>query len=930
MIPSPPALVGRAPERAALATALGAVRAGAAAAVAIEGEPGIGKSALLGHLAAEAAAGRCDVLAARATELESDLPYGLLAEAFAGLLEGDPALAAVARGGATAPDRHAVHRALRALCERLAVRRPLVVCLDDVHWADPASAEALAALVRRPPAGRMLLAIAARRGGLAGPLAAALADAGRVGVATRLALAPLTEGEAAELIGAEAATAFYGTAGGNPFYLEQLARTGTAAVAGPGGGAVVPAAVTAALAAELARLPSDARRLLDAGAVLGDPFGVALAAEVAELPEAEALAVVDELVAAGIVRAAASPGRFAFRHPIVRTAAYAATGDGWRIGAHTRAARVLERRGAGVVERAHHLEQSAAPGDEAALAVLAEAAAGLQSPAPAVAARLYGSVLRLLGDGPDRRGRRVELLVHQADAEAAAGDAAAAQATLVEALALADVSDRLRVVVALANQEWWLGGHEQARRRLQAALADLPAEPSPDRIRLRLALGLMALLGRDPADARDQTDDALADAVAIGDPVFEAAARAGGALARVLGAHDGARGALDAAATALERLTEPQQATRLVAFWMLARAWRLLGAHEPAWAALQRATVIAERTGRERMTLLLTVESAPVLVELGRIGEAVRVAEEGVERARLAHNPRTLLWAQAELAGACLAAGDIAAALAAADAAAQVGVAADVHAGGQPGWCLGRCLLASGNADRALAALRDAFGGAGLASVLPAERPYAAADMVAACLAAGDRTAAGEALAAGETAAAALGTASPAASIALAGAAVLVADGRARDGAEAARAARELAGGAPLLAARARLAEGVALAGADERDAAIAALTAAEAELAALGAGRARDQAARELRRLGRRVRRPARAADPGRPGPLTAREREIAELVAAGGTSREVAAQLVLSPRTVEAHLRSVYGKLGVRSRVELVRALQRDPADA
>jgi DNA-binding CsgD family transcriptional regulator len=70
-------------------------------------------------------------------------------------------------------------------------------------------------------------------------------------------------------------------------------------------------------------------------------------------------------------------------------------------------------------------------------------------------------------------------------------------------------------------------------------------------------------------------------------------------------------------------------------------------------------------------------------------------------------------------------------------------------------------------------------------------------------------------------------------------------------------------------------------------------------------------------------VRRPAAAAASGPLADLTAREREIALLVAAGRTNREVAEQLVLSSRTVEAHLRNVYGKLGVRSRVELTRAV-------
>jgi DNA-binding NarL/FixJ family response regulator len=123
----------------------------------------------------------------------------------------------------------------------------------------------------------------------------------------------------------------------------------------------------------------------------------------------------------------------------------------------------------------------------------------------------------------------------------------------------------------------------------------------------------------------------------------------------------------------------------------------------------------------------------------------------------------------------------------------------------------------------------------------------------------------------------------------------------------------------PLLAARRRVLEGRALAAAGDRDGAIAALTGAEAALGAFGAARLRDEAVRELRRLGHRVRRTGREADGSES--LTTREREIADLVAAGRTNREVAEQLVLSPKTIEAHLRNIYAKLGVRSRVELAR---------
>jgi DNA-binding CsgD family transcriptional regulator len=82
-----------------------------------------------------------------------------------------------------------------------------------------------------------------------------------------------------------------------------------------------------------------------------------------------------------------------------------------------------------------------------------------------------------------------------------------------------------------------------------------------------------------------------------------------------------------------------------------------------------------------------------------------------------------------------------------------------------------------------------------------------------------------------------------------------------------------------------------------------------------------------ELRKLGHGVVRPVRGTGGGALGGLSAREHEIARLVAAGRTNREVAEQLVLSPRTIEAHLRSIYGKLGVRSRVELAHEAARRP---
>jgi DNA-binding NarL/FixJ family response regulator len=93
------------------------------------------------------------------------------------------------------------------------------------------------------------------------------------------------------------------------------------------------------------------------------------------------------------------------------------------------------------------------------------------------------------------------------------------------------------------------------------------------------------------------------------------------------------------------------------------------------------------------------------------------------------------------------------------------------------------------------------------------------------------------------------------------------------------------------------------------------------------GARREADAVARELRRLGQRVRAPARATAAGLGG-LSAREREVADQVAAGKTNRAVAEALFLSEKTVESHLARIYAKLGLRSRVTLAALIERERA--
>jgi DNA-binding NarL/FixJ family response regulator len=137
--------------------------------------------------------------------------------------------------------------------------------------------------------------------------------------------------------------------------------------------------------------------------------------------------------------------------------------------------------------------------------------------------------------------------------------------------------------------------------------------------------------------------------------------------------------------------------------------------------------------------------------------------------------------------------------------------------------------------------------------------------------------------------------------------------------------------GAAVQAARARTVAGRAAAAAGDRELATAWLQRAEAELAAMGASRFRDEAARELRRLGHRVGARRRRAVAGAQGlaSLSGREREIAELVADGRTNRAIAAELFLSEKTIESHLTKVFAKLGVSGRVAVAGAVgrARDP---
>ena len=272
-----PPLVGRDAELRALERALERTGGGTSQALGISGEPGIGKSRLLGELGRRAASRGHLVAAGRAAELERDVPFALWVEALddhivragrealAGLGEDllaelAVALPSVARVAGVAPamtgERHLVARAVRGLLERMAAARPVTVLLDDVHWADPASVDVITLLLHRLPEGAVLLAMTTRTG-RSPAVEDALHAAERHGDAVALELGTLSREAVDTLLAPSLGTTvrarLFRESGGNPFYLQALASAGAATATARAAtvGAGVPRAVASALAGEI-------------------------------------------------------------------------------------------------------------------------------------------------------------------------------------------------------------------------------------------------------------------------------------------------------------------------------------------------------------------------------------------------------------------------------------------------------------------------------------------------------------------------------------------------------------------------------------------------------------------------------------------------------------------------------------------------------
>ncbi len=957
------ALVGRDHELGELDVALDQLAAGEPWFVQISGEPGIGKSRLLAELCRRGEDRGYLVLEGRAAEFERDIPFGLIVDALNDYLASmepamlraldEDALSELASilpslprpdsSGSRRPgegaERYRLHYAIRNVLERLTRRQPMVLALDDVHWADAGSVEVLSHLLRRFR-GPLLLAVAYRQS--PPRLLAQLEGTARAGVGTLLALAPLSAEDAQSLIAREAdpvhRSRLYRESGGNPFYIEQLARSSSPRRRREGSAPhssseAVPRGVIAAIEEELLSTSKPSRLVLRSAAVAGDPFEPELVGAIAEQDITTVFAAFDELLALDLIRPTATPRRFRFRHPIVRRAVYDSTPGGWRIGAHARASAALDATHAPASARAHHVETFATPGDEDAIALLVQAAREAAARAPDAAGRWLIAATRLLPPNADEE-RRLSLLVEASSATLLAGSYEVALEILAEATALLDserVAERGRLVARTAFARRMSGRPLQSRNLVVRTLEELD-DDSVVALNLTLELALDHYWRGEFPQMHEVASQVLD--------------KARGRYANLLTSCGGALCSI--ASTALSRPTEAlaELATAKTAFTALpddalvdhieicgylAQAASALEQIDEALDCATRGLRLAQETGQGPYISGHLLLQANALVMKGRITEAAAAAETATDAAVLTGNDQFIVWALWTDAMVCTSTGDTARALASArEALARSAHVTETFFSSLSRLHLAAALLATGDAAAARREL-SAFEAGTDQRLLDLRGGHGWELLIRIQLALGELTAAAASAETALARARATSLAQRTAAALIAKATVLLA----REDADGARAcaeeAIELADGAgnPVLAARTRGVLGTALARSGEEQRGIVSLEASERALSGCGAMREADAAARELRRLGQRRRRRARgAASDATTAALSPREQEVAALVAAGKRNRDVASALFVTEKTVESHLARIYDKLGVHSRVALAAIVGAPPS--
>ena len=512
------ALLERERELELVEQALHASIDGVGATLAIQGPPGIGKTVLVGAAIERARAAGVRVLTARGSELETSFAHGIVRQLFElAVAEATPRerkrlLAGAAAGTVDIVDPRATPRqrgidptalphAVYWLAANVAADRPLMLAIDDAHWCDPASLACIVYLARRIE-GLPIVLVIARRGVEPGAETSIL-DRLR-SLATTRTIEPGVLGEVsvhalAPLRSRELARAVHSSTGGNPLYVVELLRAIEAARPADelrAAGELGPRSVAEITLARIARTPEAARRVAQAIAILEPHAGLAHVAAVAGVDLDTATHAADELFALGML-ATVAPCRFA--HPIVRAAIEDDLPPARRGRDHARAAQLLRDAGASPQTIATHLMRSTPAGDRETVVTLQRAAdAAIARGAPAEATAYLS---RALAEEPDRAARFAVVL--------ALGLAEAMQqrpeciAHLREAYALAsDPESATRAAVALGQALTFAGQLDAAFAFLAGVERRGDSALELDALVLNLALPVGAIRETEPIAAR--------------------------------------------------------------------------------------------------------------------------------------------------------------------------------------------------------------------------------------------------------------------------------------------------------------------------------------------------------------------------------------------------------------------------------------------
>jgi len=691
----PPRFVGRSDELVRLRGSLEAASREQGSLVLAAGEPGVGKTRLASELAIEAADRGFQVLTGHAYETAGMPPYLPFAEALKQYTHDRRPAQLWQKLGSAAPqiakilpelrdllgdipepeplgpeaERYRLFEGISDLLLNIAADEPLLLFLDDLHWADESSVLLLRHLARRLAAAPMLVVGTYRDAetGTHHPLTGLLAELSRQQLGYSITLRPFNRDEAATLIEAvggrpptaQIADALYAIAEGNPFFTEEMVRhlqEEGRDLADPRASVAdwaVPETVRQVISNRLARLPPDAGRVLAYSSVLGRDLSVAKVATVAERDEDVLIELLDAALATGLL-CEADDG-YVFAHPLIQETLYQSLSAPRRGQLHRRVAEALEElygpdpQPQYLAELAHHFSQAAPVGevDKTIEYATGAAKAALSQLAYEEAAGLYLMACRALEmkASPDER-QRCELLLCAAEAYDRGERTEEADGAYLEAVEIARTEKLSEQLARAALGFSWVtgetGANEDAIALLEEALDAFADEDSELRARLmgRLAASIYYTAPRERRAALSQ--QAVEMSRRIADPAT---------LAYTLYTYRHAVWGPDnvnerlAATTELVRLAEQVGDWELAARGQHYRAGDLLelGDTSGMEAAIQAHAELANKLRQPGLFTRMAVLAATRALVAGRFAEAEHSARQALEFGERAGSPGALM-----------------------------------------------------------------------------------------------------------------------------------------------------------------------------------------------------------------------------------------------------------------------------------------------